>query len=84
MAAVKRTYAFPEETVQEFEQVVASGKRSTILTDMMKRWLEERKRAELRQAVIEGCLEMADVHLEIEKQFEFADAEVAREFYDAD
>ncbi|MEN6371273.1 MAG: hypothetical protein ABFD64_04590 [Armatimonadota bacterium] len=78
MAAVKRTYALPEETVREFEQAVTPGRRSTVLNKVMKDWLGEQKRMKLREQVAEGCREMWDVWLESEKEWHPLEEEAAR------
>lgn len=82
MAAVKRTYTLPEETVQEFEAVVEVGKRSSVIARIMKDWVEMQKRAKLREAIIEGCREMYDVQLEIEREWQPLDDEVWRKYCD--
>lgn len=84
MALNKRTYALPSEIVEEFERAVESGKRSAAIAALVREWLEEQKRARIRESVIEGCREMAEVMLEIEREFHTADEEVARAYYDAD
>ena len=45
---------------------------------------EEERRREIRELVIEGCREMADVMLEIEREFEASDAEVLRKHIDGE
>lgn len=77
MAAIKRTYALPEETVREFEEMVAPGKRSTVLNKVIKDWLDARKRMELRKQIDEGCREMWGVWLETEKEWHPLEEEVA-------
>jgi hypothetical protein len=42
----------------------------------MGEWLDSRKKEELRRAVIEGCREMADVYLEIEREYHSLEEEV--------
>ena len=75
---LKRTYALPAQTVESFEQAIAPGQRSAIVGEAIARWMNEQRRTELRQAVMEGCAEMADVYLEIEREYAPLDAEVAR------
>ena len=75
---LKRTYALPAQTVESFEQHIAAGKRSAVVAEAIAHWMNEQRRAELRQAVIEGCADMADVYLEVEREYAPLDAEVAR------
>ncbi|MBI2841921.1 MAG: hypothetical protein HYX78_00820 [Armatimonadetes bacterium] len=84
MAAVKRTYALPAEMVERFEQVVAPGKRSAVLTEALSAWLEERKRAELRQEIAEGCCEMWDIYLEAEREFNPLEEEIVHRYGEGD
>jgi len=77
MQTQKRTYALPAETVQEFEQMVASGQRSATLARLIEDWLEKRREEALRQNIIEGCREMWDINVEIEREFHPLEEEVA-------
>ena len=77
MQTHKRTYALPAETIQEFEQAVASGQRSTTLARLIEEWLETRRDAALRQNIIDGCREMWDVYVETEREFHPLEEEVA-------
>ena len=79
MALLKRTYSMPSDTLEAFEETVAPGKRSAVITQLVGEWLDERRRAKLREDIIEGCREMADVYLEIEREFHPLDEEVWRE-----
>lgn len=78
MRLQKRTYALPPDTVQEFDRVVQSGKRSAVVADLMHSWLDEQRRAQLRQEVIEGCQDMADVWIEMEREYHPLEEEVER------
>lgn len=78
MSLLKRTYSLPPETVEQFEHAVSSGQRSTMITQLLKSYLEEQRRAQLRSAVIEGCLEMAEVYLETERAYHPLEEEVER------
>lgn len=78
MRLLKRTYALPPETVAQFEQAVASGKRSAVVGDLLREWLETRRREALRQEIIEGCREMAALYQEIEREYLPLDEEVHR------
>ena len=81
MQTQKRTYALPQATIEKFEQAVVSGQRSATLTHLIEDWLEKQRRDALEQDIIEGCREMADVYLEIQREFEPLDTEVTRAYY---
>lgn len=73
MPLLKRTYALPAETVQRFEQQVEPGQRSVVITEILRKWLnnqplDHQRREQLRQDIIEGCRDMADVDLEIARK----------------
>ncbi len=78
MPLLKRTYALPAETVEEFERTVAPGQRSALLASLIAQWLEQLRREQLRREIIAGCQEMADVYLEIERAFHPLEEEVHR------
>ena len=40
MQTLKRTYALPKETLEQFEQTVTSGQRSATLALLIEKWLE--------------------------------------------
>jgi len=64
--------------LEQFEQAVSPGKRSTLIADLMREWLDKQRRKQLRRDIIEGCREMADVMLAIEREFNPLDEEVHR------
>ena len=76
MALVKRTYSLPEQILRDFENAVAPGERSRMLAQMLQQWLEQRERERLRREVIEGCRDMAEVYLSIEREFHPLEEEV--------
>src|SRR5437762_3275563 len=78
MALSKRTYALPAETIDQFERVVQAGRRSAVVGQVLKDWLEKRRREHLRNALIEGCRDMATTYLEMEKEFHPLEEEVSR------
>ena len=82
MRLLKRTYTLPPDTVQQFERAVDSGARSHVLAQILDSWLEEKRRAELRTAIDEGCREMWDEYLQIEREFHPLEEEVARKYGD--
>ena len=81
MPTQKRTYALPQATIDKFEQTVVSGQRSAALARLIEDWLEKQEQEALERNIIEGCREMADVYLEIQREFEPLDAEVTRAYY---
>lgn len=78
MGLQKRTYALPPDVVERFENAVSAGNRSSVVAGILKAWIEEQERARLRSAVIEGCRDMADVYLEIEREYHPLEEEVER------
>ncbi|MBM4045393.1 MAG: hypothetical protein FJ279_09780 [Planctomycetes bacterium] len=69
MRSLRRTYALPREALQQFEQAVSADERSGVVAELLREWLDKRQRKRLRREVIEGCREMADVYLEIEREY---------------
>jgi hypothetical protein len=78
MRLVKRTYTLPPDTVTHFEHTVAAGERSALVGLLLRQWLENREREQRRQAIIEGCREMAEVYREIESEYHPLEEEVQR------
>jgi hypothetical protein len=78
MALLKRTYALPQQTLEAFESSTPPGKRSALVAELIREWLERQRRERLRRQVIEGCREMADVYLAIEREFHPLEEEVER------
>lgn len=78
MSSIKRTYVLPPDLLEQFEREVERGRRSAVITELLRRWLDDRRRQRLRAQVIEGCREMADVMLEIEREFNPLDEEIDR------
>ena len=81
MHTQKRTYALPQKTVEKFEQIVASGQRSATLAHLIASWLKKQQEEALERDIIEGCREMSEVYLEIQREFDPLDTEVTRAFY---
>lgn len=69
MPLLKRTYALPSAVLQQFEQEVEPGQRSTVVGELMREWLEQQRREQLRQDIIEGCRDMEDIYLEVEREY---------------
>lgn len=78
MALLKRTYALPAETLEQFERAVAPGKRSPRIAAVLQEWLDRGRRAQLRREIVDGCREMADVYRQVEGEFHPLDEEVDR------
>ena len=78
MKLLKRTYALPPDTLERFEQVVAPGRRSAVIAELLREWIEERQREALRREVIEGCRDMAELYLEVEREYHPLEEEVQR------
>ncbi len=81
MQTQKRTYALPQATIEKFEKTVASGQRSATLARLIEAWLEKQEEEALERDIREGCREMADVYLEIQRDFEPLDTEETRGYY---
>jgi metal-responsive CopG/Arc/MetJ family transcriptional regulator len=79
MGLLKRTYALPRETIEQFEQAVKPGQRSAAIAELLRGWLETRRREQLRREVIEGCREMAETYLETEREYHPLEEEVQRQ-----
>ena len=79
MALLKRTYSMPSDTLDAFEETVAPGKRSGVIAQLVDEWLDEQRRAKLREDIAEGCREMAEIYLEIEREFHPLEEEVSRD-----
>lgn len=80
MKLLKRTYALPPKTLEQFEQSVSPGKRSAIIAQLIAEWLAEQEREALRRDIAEGCADMWDVYLEMEREWHPLEEEVARAF----
>src|SRR5271165_4204516 len=76
MRLVKRTYVLPPDTLEEFEQTVSAGARSAVIAQLLEDWLQRRRREQLRQALIEGCRDMAEVYREVEAEYHPLEEEV--------
>ena len=78
MRMMKRTYALPENVVRPFEEAVERGQRSALLAGLLRFWLAEQRRKALRAEILEGCQEMAEEFLELEKSFRPLEEEAGR------
>jgi len=68
MRSVKRTYWLPSRIAEEFDRLVPAGQRSAVVARLINDWLDEQEREQLRADIIEGCREMAEINLEIERE----------------
>ena len=75
----KRTYTLPSDVIERFEQVLPPGDRSAFLAKLIREWLAEKEREELRRQVIEGCTEMQSLYAEIDRDWASAADEVWRD-----
>ena len=82
MEMAKRSYALPSSVIQEFEQVVASGKRSALVAELMAQWLRQKRLEALNQEIIAGCKDMAEEYLSVERDFHSLEEEAARAGHD--
>ncbi len=78
----KRTYTIPPDIARQFDLVVPAGKRSSVVTRLLKEWLEWRRQEQLRKDIIAGCQDMNEEYLRIEEEFHPLEAELEREFSD--
>ncbi len=78
MRLAKRTYSLPPKTIERFESEVDSGRRSTVIAELIDKYLENKKREALRKDIEEGCKEMWDLYREINKEWEPTDDAIHR------
>jgi hypothetical protein len=78
MRALKRTYALPVETLQQFERQVLPGQPSTVIARLIRDWVDKQKRERLREEVVQGCQDMAELFLEVEREYHPLEEEVER------
>ncbi len=79
MRPKKRTYTLPPDLVSRFEKRLPPGERSQSLARIIEEWLAEREREELRQLIVEGCLEMRFEYEMIDRKWGGAADEVWRD-----
>ncbi len=82
MKLIKRTYSLPSDTIERFERRVGPGKRSAALKRIMEEWISEQERAALRSQIIEGCRDMSDDYLGMERDFHALEEETDHELND--
>ena len=79
---IKKTYYFSEPLIKKFEKMTRKRERSKIISQMIQEWISEREKQRLREEIIQGCHEMGDVYLEIEKEHHSLEEEVERMFHE--
>ncbi len=75
---LKRTYTLPADIVERFEAATAPGKRSATLATIMADWIARKHREELSREIVDGCREMAETYLAVEKEYHALEEEVER------
>lgn len=67
----KKTYALPSDVVAQFEKHVAPGKRGKVLGEIVRAYLEEKEREELRARILEGLSDKENeaLYLEVEREW---------------
>jgi hypothetical protein len=78
MNLTKRTYSLPSETINTFEAEVHRGRRSGVVAELIRDWLEERRRERLREEIVAGCREMGAEYLVVEQEYHPLEEEVER------
>lgn len=78
MGLTKRTYSLPSETILTFEAEVGRGRRSGVIGEIIRDWLERRRREQLRDEVVAGCREMGAEYLVVEQEYHPLEEEVER------
>jgi hypothetical protein len=76
MKLVKRTYLLPPDTLASFEHMVPPDGRSILVGTLLRDWLKQQRRDQLRRAVAEGCRDMAEFYLKVEKEHHALEEEV--------
>jgi Arc/MetJ-type ribon-helix-helix transcriptional regulator len=69
MIQTKRTYKLAPDVLAEFEKQVAPGKRSGVVSEALRTWLDEKKREQLRARILEGLREQRELDEEIEREW---------------
>lgn len=78
MSLRKRTYALPADLLTAFENQFSAGERSAVIAGLLRECLEQKRREELRRQVVEGCRDMTDLYLAVEKEYHPLEEEVHR------
>ncbi|HLX61842.1 MAG TPA: hypothetical protein VKX17_11215 [Planctomycetota bacterium] len=78
MKLIERSFTLPEETVNALEEKVDRQRQGELLAELIQNWLNEQPKSSLRDEVIAGCIDMADVSIELERDFNPLEEEVHR------
>ena len=78
MNLTKRTYSLPSQTVTSFEAEVGRGRRSGLVAQLLRDWLEERRRVALCDEIVAGCREMGAEYVVVEQEYHPLEEEVER------
>lgn len=78
MNLIDETFQLPKELVEALDQKVEREKQGELLASLIQNWLDDQARATLRASVIEGCIYMRDIALEVERDFNPMDEELHR------
>ena len=68
MANRRLTFTLPSEIVKQFEREFPVSQRDSVMAEMMLKTVTDR-RTRRRADLVRGCREMADVYLQIEREF---------------
>lgn len=68
----------PPESLTAFEAKVPAGQRSAVVAGLLRDWLDQQHRAELRGQIIAGCRDMAELYLEIDSAYHPLEEELHR------
>ena len=79
MARQRITLTLPDDVVAQ-ARAACQGNLSGYVTEVLREHLEATRRAELRQALIEGCREEAESDRALSEEFRYADYEVTVRF----
>jgi len=69
MEVINKNFALPKETSEALDRAVESEKQGELLASLIERWLEEQRRAALREAYVAGLKDMEDVSIRLEQDF---------------
>ena len=63
----KRTYSIDRRVLAAFESAVETGNRSNVITDLLRHFLAERERRDIRRRIVEGSRTASELYLEESK-----------------
>ena len=78
MNLTKRTYSLPSGTITGFEAEVQSGRRSGVVAELIRVWLERRRCERLRGEIVAGCREIGAEYQLVEQEYHPLEEEVER------